>query len=69
MGIPLSYIRLTIGDSPEEETEVPRTVFFAETDGENLRIVESDFTGIGTREPSHEAKEAINSLFMRSFRL
>lgn len=47
--------------------EVGEKLYFEEIGEENVKIIETDFTGLGTREINRKGIEAINSLFERSF--
>jgi hypothetical protein len=42
-------------------------LYFEETLEDNVKITETDFAGIGTREINSKGVDAINNLFKRSF--
>jgi hypothetical protein len=47
--------------------EIDEKLYFEEIEEDHVKIIETDFAGIGTREISSKGIEAVNSLFKRSF--
>lgn len=62
-GMEVTFKRIDINTSQEVEEKF----YFEEVLEDELRIIETDFAGIGTREMSSKAIDAINGLFKRSF--
>jgi hypothetical protein len=62
-GIEMNYKKIDINTTREIEEKL----YFEEIEEDRVKIIETDFAGIGTREINSKGMEAINNLFKRSF--
>jgi hypothetical protein len=62
-GIEVNYRKTDVNTT----REIDEKLYFEEIDEDHVKIIETDFAGIGTREINSKGIEAVNSLFKRSF--
>lgn len=63
VGLEVNYRKTDINTT----REIDEKLYFEELEEDDVKIIEADFAGIGTREINSKGIEAINSLFKRSF--
>lgn len=63
VGIEVIYRKTDVNTTQE----IDEKLYFEEIAEEQVKILEADFAGIGTREINNKGMEAVNSLFKRSF--
>lgn len=62
-GIAVNYKKIDVNTT----REIDEQLYFEETLEDDVKITETDFAGIGTREINSKGMDAINNLFKRSF--